>query len=172
MQAGNPEEVQRLRQAAEALQAKLSQGDIASGGPQPGNGREARLQHLRAAADHLEAAGADGEAQHVMQLIQRIQEGSGEGRSRSDGTRPSQDRRQGSTGRATPTGGSPPNVRENAQRDVGRREPGLIAGVPVPRESANAQAVQELRTQIEQMHREIRELREELNRVKSSGEFR
>ncbi len=74
MQAGNPEEVQRLRQAAEALRARLDpQGGYVPGGPQPGGEREARLQHLRAAAENLMAAGAEGEARHIMEIIQRMQ---------------------------------------------------------------------------------------------------
>ncbi len=143
MQAGKPEDVQRLKQQAEALRAKLyPQMAYVPGRPQPGGDREAKLQHLRAAAENLKAAGFEPEAQHVMQMIARLQaEGSGESRPRSESTRPSPG-----------AGGTLP--------------PGVSTANPGP--YAAAPAVQELRSQVEQMRRELREMREQLNRAKSS----
>ncbi len=151
MREGKPEDVQRLKQAAEALQARMSsQGGDASGRPPSGGGRDARLQHLRVAAEHLMAAGAEPEAQHVMQMIARLQgEGSEgrfgrEGRSGGESTRRSPDGREGPS-RATPPGGPAASARD----------------------TGNSPAVQELRSQVEQMRRELRELREQLKGANS-----
>ena len=68
-QAGNADEVQRLQREAEALRARLY--PQYPGGPQASGDRQGRLQHLRAAAENLKAAGFEPEAQHVMQMISR-----------------------------------------------------------------------------------------------------
>jgi hypothetical protein len=145
LETGNAEDVRRLRQEAEALQRKVT-GQMYSGvdRPQAEGERAARMQHLRAAAEHLMAAGCGPEAEHVMRLIAQIQgEGRGEGRPRDDG-QPSSDGRPGSR-RAMPPGERAPN----------------------PGETSIAPAVRELRGEVEQMHRELRELREELEQAKS-----
>jgi cell wall-associated NlpC family hydrolase len=121
--AGNMEEARRLNQEAEMLRAKLyPQGRGTPAGQQSDAGREARLQHLRAAAENLMAAGFQSEAQHVAEMAEHIKS---EGHSNGD------------------------------------------------------QTVQELRNQIEQLRREVHELREQsrqellqlradLNRAKGS----
>jgi hypothetical protein len=139
-QEGRPEDVQRLAKEVEAMQARLY--------PQPGGDREARLQHLRAAAEHLKAAGAELEAQHVMRIVQRMQEE----RSR-DG------RREGEAARAEHQRRPPAGTAAPASR------PGAGANL---REYASAQAVQELQGQVAQIRRELLELRVELNRAKNS----
>ena len=139
-QEGKSEEVQRLMREAEELRAKLSPpGGNAYGGRQrPGGDREARLQHLRAAAENLKAAGCEPEAQHVMEMIQRMQaERGGEGSRPRAGGQPER-------GATVPPGASTAN-------------PGAYA---------TASAIQELRSQMEEMRREMHQLREELNRAK------
>ena len=133
---GNQDEVQRLKKEADALRGKLyEQRGYGSSRPQSSGDREARLQHLRSAAENLKAAGCEPEAQHVMQIIQRMQaEGSGEGRPRA-----------GATASA-----------------------GTLTLIGTTSYDATSSAVQELRSQVEQMHREMRELREQVNRSKSS----
>ncbi len=142
-QEGKPEDVQRLIKEAEALRGKLyPQGGFGSSRPQSGGDREARMQHLRAAAENLKAAGCEPEAQHVMQMIERMRaEGGGEGRLRAESRLPGQGR------------GSAP-------------APG--AATENSGQYATAPAIQELRGQVEQMRREMRELREQLNQAKSS----
>jgi hypothetical protein len=145
MQEGKPEVAQRLKQEAEALmRAKMSQ---------PGGNGDARMEHLRAAAENLMAAGCEPEARHVMQMISQMQgERSGEKRPRDEGRAREEPRARGE-----------PQPSPDGRR--GERSP----APPNPRENGNAPAVQELRGQIEQMRREMRELREELNRANSNN---
>ena len=161
---GKQDEVQRLKQEAEALPTKLyAQGAPAPSRPQSGGDRDARLQHLRAAAENLKAAGCEPEAQHVMQMISRIQgEGSGPGRPQGESTRARPDGRQGS-GSSTRPGESPPNPRGSGSST----RPG--GSPPNPRDYGNSPAVQELRDQVEQMSRELREIREQLNRARAAS---
>jgi chromosome segregation ATPase len=70
---GNQGDAQRLREFAEAMQAKLH---ALGGSPtiRPASSdSEARLRHLRSAAENLMAAGFQPEAQHVMQMIQKME---------------------------------------------------------------------------------------------------
>lgn len=140
-QEGKADEVQRLMQEAQALRSKAyGQPGQDTRHPQAGGDRETRLQHLRAAAENLKAAGAEGEAQHVMQMIERMRaEGSGESRPHGESTRPWQ----------APGGSVPPG-----------------ASTANPGQYGTSPAIQELRGQIEQMHREMREMREQLNKAK------
>jgi hypothetical protein len=134
---GRSEEVQGLMKEMEAVHSKL----YALSGHNPvyttsGGDREARLKHLRAAAENLKAAGCELETQHVMQMIERIQaEAAAEARHRSETS-------------VTWTALQPPN------------------SPPPPLEPV----VKELRGEVEQLHREMRELREELNRVIKSSD--
>jgi hypothetical protein len=163
---GKQDEVRRLKQEADILQSKLyPQGSHVYAGPshpQPGGDRAARLQHLRSAAENLKAAGCEPEAQHVMQMIQRLQ---------AEGSTSSQSGMY--LGKLTVTGpfvpqpvpGSPPNYSYSGPSS---RVPAVNSGTNPTREDATVSAVKELRSQVEQMRREMRELREQLKRVKSS----
>ncbi len=158
-QEGNPEAVQRLMKEAEALRAKLnSQGNYASGHSPSGGDREARMQHLRAAAENLMAAGCQPEAQHVMQMIEQMRaEGGGERRPRGEANVRANVRPGGESSGSVPSADLQPST-------------GILlrgAWTTNPRDDANATAVQELRGQIEQMRRELREMREQLNKSKS-----
>ena len=188
---GKQDEVQRLTRETETLRSALYAQ--ASSRPQSGGDREARLQHLRAAAENLKAAGCEPEAQHVMQMVQRMQvEGSGESRSRGDSTRSRPEVRRGdeARGQREPAGDSTrsrPEVRRGDEAR-GHREPAgdntrsrpevrsssSAPAVTSPREgtarpstAGATPAVQELQSQVEQMRRELRELREQLNQAKS-----
>jgi beta-lactamase regulating signal transducer with metallopeptidase domain len=142
-QEGKSDDVQRLMKEAEGLRTKIyPQGSYGPGRSSSGD-REARLQHLRSAAENLKAAGFDAEAQHVMQMIERIRaEGSREGRSSGETSRPLTELRPSSS--SVPPG----------------------ASIMSSRDYAAGPAVQELRGQIEQMRREMRELREQINQAK------
>ncbi len=192
-QEGKQDEVQRLMQEAEALRAKLyAQAGYASTRSQPGGDRDARLQHLRAAAENLKAAGCEPEAQHVMQMIQRMQaEGNDASRPGGERTRTGQESRRGdeARGRRELAGESTRTGQESRRRDEARDRRELAgestrssqdgrqgssrttppgASAPNAREYGNSPAVQELRGQVEQMRRELRELREQLNQAKGS----
>jgi chromosome segregation ATPase len=139
--AGNSDEVHHLMQEMDALHAKLrsQEGSPARNYSTNGGDRAARMQHLRSAAENLKAAGCDAEAQHVIDLIRHME---------AEGN--------GSSSRYAPQGRTAPSTSNPAY-------------TPGPRsaDGASQAAVQELRGQVEQMHREMRELREELNRAKS-----
>ncbi len=121
---GNRNEAERLRREIQAQQSRLyPNGTNPTGHPQTSEIRE-KLQHLRVAAENLKAAGCDPEAQHVMQMIEQIQQAA----------------------RAA----SHPSTADAA------------------RDSANSPVVQELRGQLEQMQREMREMHEQLNRAQSN----
>ena len=131
-QEGKPEDVQRLMQEAEALRAKLSpQGGDRSRQPQPAGDREARMQRLRMAAENLKAAGFDSEAQHVAQMIERLQaDGGRENVSREQAVRSSGDRsaststsREGRGDRASSERGDNSARTSTSREDRGGRAP-------------------------------------------------
>lgn len=69
-------DLQRKLAAAQSDSAMLQARRAAEAARSPdstGAGREARLQHLRAAAENLKAAGCGAEAEHVMELIHQLQ---------------------------------------------------------------------------------------------------
>ena len=119
--SGSRDEVKQLQQQAEALRARLyPQGEHVAAQSPAGDQRVARLRHLRVAAENLKAAGAEGEAQHVMQMIAHMEQEAGNG--------------------ASP--------------------------------SALSMAVQEFAGNSSRCIRELRELHEQLNRLKASGRTR
>jgi hypothetical protein len=69
---GKHDEARRLKEEAQAIMRRIS-GQSREAAPPAGGNREARLRHLRAAAENLKAAGFEAEAQHVMQLIHRAE---------------------------------------------------------------------------------------------------
>ncbi len=68
---GNEELIRALQNEMEALRAMMQEREaFARAQYSTGGGdREARLNHLRAAAENLKAAGCEAEAKHVMDLI-------------------------------------------------------------------------------------------------------
>jgi beta-lactamase regulating signal transducer with metallopeptidase domain len=73
---GNEEQIRALAQEMEALQARRRaiEADEKGNHYSTGSGdSNARLKHLRAAAENLKAAGCDAEAKHVMDLIGHIE---------------------------------------------------------------------------------------------------
>ncbi len=149
---GKPEEVQHLMQEAEAVRSKLYASVGLARSPDGGD-RGDRLQHLRAAAENLMAAGCEPEAQHVMQMIERMRaDGSSESRSRDDSRTRGERSRDESRSRGDSSRSSTesrPDQRASRQNDY-----------------ANGAAVQELRGQIEQLRRELREMHDQLNQAK------
>ena len=106
-QAGDRKEIERLRTGSRSLARKVAGEKAAPRRPQAGGDIEARLQHLRAAAENLMAAGCQPEAQHVMQMIEQMRGArSGEGRSRDAEARTGQEPRRGdeARGRREPAG--------------------------------------------------------------------
>jgi hypothetical protein len=95
-----------------------------------GGDREARLKHLRTAAENLKAAGCNDEAKHVMELIGRMES---EARAKSQ------------------LSNYPPGTGEMSSYREG---------------GGNAAAMQDLRAQLEEMRKEMRAMRDELNRAK------
>ena len=76
--AGNQDEVKRLMAEVEGVRAKLFSQEGRPAGYSTGGDRAARMQHLRTAFENLKAAGCEPEAQHVMEMIRRME---AEGRS-------------------------------------------------------------------------------------------
>jgi hypothetical protein len=71
--AGNEEAVHHYMQELDAVRGKLrSQEGTAAYHPATTD-RDARLQHLRAAVEQLKAAGCEPEAQHVIDMIHRME---------------------------------------------------------------------------------------------------
>jgi hypothetical protein len=127
---GKHEEAEKVKREAYSLMGRQYPrgGEGGSGQPQAPGDISVRIQHLRAAAENLKAAGMDQEAQRILQVVDRIeQRGEGEGRSRSAGQ---------------PTPGRGPRG-----------------------DGGTAPEVQELRSQIQQMHHEMEEMREQIKRM-------
>ena len=195
VQAGDRKEIERLRTAAEELQRMVAGREGGPRRPPAGGDADARIQHLRTAAENLMAAGCQPEAQHVMQMIEQMRGArGGEGRPRDVGARSGQDSRRGdeargrresagerspaAEGRRERTGERAPAAESRRERTAERApaapdgRPGSSRTPPAaapanPREPAKAPAVQELQSQIEQMRRELREVREQLDKAKS-----
>lgn len=130
--AGRHDEAAHVKQEAQALHAKLHAGGPSLTANPQGNPIREKLQHMRVAAEHLKAAGLEPEAQHVMQMFERLQKEA-----------------SGQAGRSS----IPPGASNGPSREY-----------------ANPMAVRELQGQLEQMRREMREMREQLNHVKDQGE--
>jgi hypothetical protein len=106
--AGNQDEVRRLAREMEEFRSKVRSTEAPSTARNaPGGDRAARMQHLRAAAENLKAAGAEAEAQHVMEMVSRME---AEGRSDNPRYRP-EGRREAPQGEMT--------RRDNPSRDGG-----------------------------------------------------
>jgi hypothetical protein len=97
-EAGKPEQVERLRNEANELMAKLRGPDRAPGRPEDPADVQRRLQHLRVAVENLHAAGLPDVAENVMRLTERLQQGEGR---RPDG----QPRPEGAARRGPEQGG-------------------------------------------------------------------
>ena len=150
---GKHEEAAAVKREAQAMMGRMSRGGegAPAGGSRQGPGdMSARIQHMRMAAENLKAAGLEPEAQHVMQMIEHIQRGGGEGRPHAEG-------RAREEGRPHPEGQT---RGEGRSRGEGQPMPGRS-----PRgEGGSPHEVQELQNQIQKMHHEMEELREQLKR--------
>ncbi len=110
---GRHDEAARVKQEAKELYSKYSprHGDSSgqttnpASSPSPGEIAN-RLQHLRVAVDHLHAAGFEPEANHVHELVERLERYSrGEGRSPND-SKSSEGREKSSPSPEKPSSGS------------------------------------------------------------------
>lgn len=75
---GKRDEAERLKREMQEMQAKLyphgaEAGAAASRRPQASGETEAKLQHLRAAAENLRAAGFGEQADNIAKMMQRLQ---------------------------------------------------------------------------------------------------
>ena len=189
-----PEEARRDVRAA--IQSRYERLQSLAGGPagqRPGGpGRpeargdmEGQMRHLQAAAENLRAAGMPDVADMILRRAERVREGAAPGGPREagpprEGARPE---RGGPSG--PPREAGPP--REGARPERGGpsgppREgvrPGREGPAGPPREGPRgnppaAGEIGELRSQVQQMHQEVQELRELLRRFmeKQSGDRR
>jgi phage shock protein A len=155
---GKHEDADRLKQEAQAIMARMyprgsEPGPGARRSPSSGD-VEARVQHLRAAAENLKAAGLQADADRLLRMAEQIKN---EPRSES---RPNYE----PTTRRTAASDVRNEARSEGRPNEGRRPPADSRSGP-----GAGNGVQELRSELQQMHREIQELREQIKRLAERG---
>ena len=120
-EAGKEDEAERIKHEAEQIMQNMRERGPRGGpegGPRPESpgDLEARIHHLRAAAENLRAAGCIREAEHVMQLIEHPQGRPGAERpNREGGPRPEGRRGPEGAGRG-PDAGNMQGLRSEVQQ--------------------------------------------------------
>jgi hypothetical protein len=164
--------------------AEGREGGARPGAPERAGGRgdlRNQVDHLRAAADNLRAAGMSNEADMILKRIERLQAEASQGGPPREGARSEREPRGGPSREAGPPregvrsareapGGIPRGNVDPLTGRPGREAPGPSrpeGPPPILREIA------ELHGQVEQMRHEMQELREQIDRfMRQSGDRR